>query len=185
MKIIVGLGNPGKEYEKTRHNAGFMVVDALAKDLDIAVTQKKFKALIGEGFHKGQKVILVKPQTYMNLSGDSVVAIMKYYDVFDEDLLVISDDMDLEIGMIRIRDKGSSGGQKGIKSIIERLETSEFSRLRVGIGKNPQIKVVDYVLGKMDADVAIDTAAQCTLDFIEGIDHLELMNRYNKKVPKI
>lgn len=184
MKIIVGLGNPGKEYEKTRHNAGFLAIDVLAKELDVKVTTSKFKALIGEGFHKGEKVILVKPQTYMNLSGDSVLAIMKYYDAYDEDLLVISDDLDLDVGMVRIRDKGSAGGQKGIKSIIDRLETQEFSRLRIGIGKNPLIKTVDYVLGKISGDEAIEKAAQCALDFIEGVDHLELMNRYNTKASK-
>lgn len=184
MKIIVGLGNPGKEYEKTRHNAGFLVIDQLAKELDIKVTTNKFKALIGEGFHKGEKVILVKPQTYMNLSGDSVLAIFKYYDAYDEDLLVISDDMDLSIGNIRIRDKGSAGGQKGIKSIIDRLETQVFSRLRVGIGRSSLIPTVKYVMGKIDDEVALDKAARCALDFIEGVDHLELMNRYNTKVKK-
>lgn len=184
MKIITGLGNPGKEYEKTRHNAGFLVIDEIAKELGINVSQKKFKALIGEGFHKGEKVILVKPQTYMNLSGDSVLAIMKYYDAYDEDLLVISDDMDLQVGMIRIRDKGSAGGQKGIKSIIDRLGTQVFSRLRIGIGKSSIIPTIDYVLGKIDPETAIEEGAKCALDFIDGVDHLELMNRYNKKAPK-
>ena len=184
MKIIVGLGNPGKEYEKTRHNVGFMVIDLIAKELDIKVSTQKFKALIGEGFFKGEKVILVKPQTYMNLSGDSVSAIMKYYDAYDEDLLIISDDLDLQIGMIRIRDKGSAGGQKGIKSIIDRLGTQEFSRLRVGIGKSTVIKTVDYVLGKIDPEVAVEKGAKCALDFIAGVDHLELMNRYNTKAVK-
>ena len=108
----------------------------------------------------------------------------KYYDAYDEDLLVISDDMDLQVGMIRIRDKGSAGGQKGIKSIIDRLGTQVFSRLRIGIGKSSIIPTIDYVLGKIDPETAIEEGAKCALDFIDGVDHLELMNRYNKKAPK-
>lgn len=181
MKIIVGLGNPGREYAKSRHNAGFLTLDLVAQELGIRVETNKFKALIGEGFHQGQKVILVKPQTYMNLSGESVIRVMDYYDLDLEDLLVISDDLDLSLGNVRFKEKGSSGGQNGINSIIKHLKTNEFNRLRVGIGKSDVIPVVDYVLGKMDDDTALLKAKNCTIDFIEGVSILELKNRYNTK----
>lgn len=181
MKLIVGLGNPGNEYRNTRHNAGFLALDLVAKELGINIETKKFKALIGEGFYKGEKVILVKPQTYMNLSGESVGLIMKYYDLYLEDLLVISDDLDLSLGMIRYKEKGSSGGQKGIASIIKHLGTSDFSRLRIGIGKSDVIPIVDYVLGKIDDETAILEASKCALDFIGGMPDLELKNLYNRK----
>ena len=181
MKVIVGLGNPGKEYANTRHNAGFLALDLVAKDLGVDVKTNKFKALIGEGFHRGEKVILVKPQTYMNLSGESLILIMKYYDVDLEDLLVISDDLDLSLGTNRIKEKGSSGGQRGIQNIIKHLGSNEFHRLRIGIGKSDVIPVVDYVLGKIDKDTNIEGAKACALDFIEGVPTLELKNRYNSK----
>lgn len=181
MKIIVGLGNPGKQYEKTRHNAGFITIDKVAKALGVSVTTKKFKALIAETFVRGEKVILVKPQTYMNLSGESVREIIDYYDAYPEDIIVISDDKDLDVGILRIRTKGSSGGQNGIKSIINHLGTQEFTRIKVGIGKNPLINTADYVMGKIDEETAIDRAAQAILDIIEGKEVLELMNIYNVK----
>lgn len=181
MKLIVGLGNPGREYKNTRHNAGFLTLDLLAKELGISVETKKFKSLIGEGFHKGEKIILVKPQTYMNVSGESVELIMDYFDIDLDDLLVISDDMDLSLGSIRIKEKGSSGGQRGIASIIKHLGTSNFSRLRIGIGKSDVIPVVDYVLGKIDDETAILEGSRCALDFIEGMSDLDLKNKYNRK----
>ncbi len=181
MKIIVGLGNPGKQYEKTRHNAGFITIDKVAKALGVSVTTKKFKALIAETFVRGEKVILVKPQTYMNLSGESVREIVDYYDAYPEDIIVISDDKDLDVGILRIRTKGSQGGQNGIKSIINHLGTQEFTRIKVGIGKNPLINTADYVMGKIDEETAIDRAAQAILDIIEGKEVLELMNIYNVK----
>lgn len=181
MKVIVGLGNPGKKYEKTRHNAGFQVIDALADKLSCTSFTDKFKAKICETFVGSEKVILVKPQTYMNLSGESVVAVMNYYDVFLEDLLVISDDKDLETGSLRIRLKGSSGGQNGIKSIIQHLGTQEFARLKVGIGSHPNMTAADYVMGKMDDDVAIQKARDAAYDFCSGKDMLSIMNVYNTK----
>lgn len=181
MKVIVGLGNPGKEYAKSRHNAGFLALDLVADELGIKVEAKKFKGLIGEGFHMGQKVILLKPLTYMNLSGESVIKVMDYYDVDIDDLLVISDDLDLSLGNIRIKEKGSSGGQNGINNIIKHLGTKEFHRLRIGIGKSDVIPVVDYVLGKMDDTTALSKAKDCCIDFIEGVPTLELKNRYNTK----
>lgn len=181
MKIIVGLGNPGSKYEKTRHNAGFIVIDHLAKRLDVTVKTLKFKALVGETFVMHQKVILVKPQTFMNLSGEAVGAVMDYYGANIEDLLVISDDKDLDVGALRIRQKGSSGGQNGIKNIIQHLGTQEFARVKVGIGSNARIATADYVMGQLDGDAAIASASDAAFDFINGNDVLELMNRYNGK----
>ena len=181
MKIIVGLGNPGKKYEKTRHNAGFIALDLVAQKLGVSITNNKFKALIAETFHRGEKVLLVKPQTFMNLSGESVRAIFDFYNVNEEDLLVISDDKDLDVGSIRVRAKGSSGGQNGIKNIIAHLGTQEFARVKIGIGSNPLIPTVDYVLGKIDEDTATHLACDAVIDFIDGLSMLELMNRYNSK----
>ena len=179
MKIIVGLGNPGKQYEKTRHNAGFLTLDLVAKNLGVDIATQKFKALIGETFVKGEKVLLVKPQTYMNLSGDSVRKICEYYDLFEEDIFVITDDLDLPVGTLRIREKGSSGGQKGIQSIIDNLGTNEFLRLKIGIGNNKQIETKDYVLGKMDSDTPLSKASQCVLDYLNGVSVLDLKNTYH------
>lgn len=179
MKVIIGLGNPGPKYENTRHNAGFMVLDKVADHYGVNVNTRKFKALIGETFVNFEKVLFVKPQTYMNLSGESVLEILNYYDLDEDDILVITDDLDLELGKIRLREKGSSGGQKGIQNIINRLNTQEFLRLKVGIGNNKMIETVDYVLGKVDKDTAIDKASKCVIDYLEGKDLLELMNTYN------
>ncbi|AMC94595.1 peptidyl-tRNA hydrolase [Erysipelothrix larvae] len=181
MKVIVGLGNPGKKYENTRHNAGFLVIDGVSEETSISVNSLKFNALIGQGFYKGQKIILVKPQTFMNLSGDAVIQILNYYDVDLEDLLVVSDDLDLPVGTLKVRRKGSSGGQRGIQSIIDRTGSNEFARIKVGIGKNPLIPTVDYVLGKMDDQTAIKPAIQCVMDYLNNDDLTQLMNTYNKK----
>ncbi|URQ77287.1 aminoacyl-tRNA hydrolase [Erysipelothrix rhusiopathiae] len=182
MKVIVGLGNPGKQYENTRHNAGFLVIDEVASKLGVSISTNKFKALIAETFVGTEKVVLVKPQTFMNLSGESVGEVMRYYDVDLEDLLVISDDMDITVGSLRLREKGSSGGQKGVKSIIDHLGSNEFLRLKVGIGKCTQIKTVDWVLGKIDEETAISLGAQCVSDFISGKRTDQLMNEYNIRV---
>lgn len=179
MKVIVGLGNPGNEYEKTRHNAGFLVLDEVSKALGISIKTKKFNALMGETFVRGEKVVFVKPQTYMNLSGDAVMRVMDYYGIEASDLLVVSDDLDLPVGRLRLREQGSSGGQKGIQDIINKLGTNHFLRLKVGIGNNKLMDTKDYVLGKMDKDTAIKEASQCVLDFLEGKTILELMNQYN------
>ncbi|AEF93001.1 Peptidyl-tRNA hydrolase [Desulfotomaculum nigrificans CO-1-SRB] len=149
MKLIVGLGNPGPEYAKTRHNIGFMVIDALARDLGIVVEKNQHKALTGQAYLGREKLILAKPQTYMNLSGQAVVALMNWYKLQPVDLLVIYDDMDLPPGRLRIRQSGSAGGQKGMKSIIELLGTQEFTRMKVGIGR-PEHGAIDHVLGKID-----------------------------------
>ncbi len=136
MKIIVGLGNPGMKYERTRHNAGFEAIDALAKNHGIKVKERKHKALIGQGLIGGEKVILVKPQTFMNNSGEAVIDILNFYKLdANKDLIIISDDVYLDVGVLRIRTKGSAGGHNGLKSIIAHTHTEGFARIRVGVGK--------------------------------------------------
>lgn len=179
MKIIVGLGNPGKKYEATRHNAGFLVIDQVASRLGVTIDTKKFKSLISETFVSGEKIVLVKPQTFMNLSGEALREVINYYRVDVSDILIISDDKDLEVGKLRIRTKGSSGGQNGIKNIIHHLGTDEFLRCKVGIGSNPLIPTVDYVMGKIDDSTAIKLTADSVIDFINGMSPIELMNKYN------
>lgn len=149
MFIIAGLGNPGRQYENTRHNAGFMAIDALADKYGISVDTKKHKALIGKGVISGQKVILAKPQTYMNLSGESIRELVDYYKVDEKtQLLIIYDDISLEVGALRIRKKGSAGGHNGIKSILAHLGHDVFSRIKIGVGEKPKgWDLADYVLG--------------------------------------
>ena len=187
MFLIAGLGNPGKEYENTRHNAGFMVLDALADKLGADISEKKHKALCGKAVIGGQKVILLKPQTYMNSSGESIRAAADYYKVDPEDILVVYDDISLAPGQLRIRAKGSAGGHNGIKSIIAHLGTQEFPRVRVGVGeKPPRMDLADYVLGHFtDEDwktmgERLETAGEIIKSFcLAGIDIT--MNQYNKK----
>lgn len=186
MKLIVGLGNPGREYEKTRHNAGFMVMEKIEKELGISIDQKKFKALVCKTNVKGEQVLFMKPQTYMNLSGEAVAEAMKFFRIDVKDLLVIYDDMDLPVGKVRLREKGSAGGQNGMKNIISHVHTQEFNRVRVGIGKDPRIPTVDYVLGKIRKEdlEAFDQALNLAKDaVIYAIDHsfADTMNRYNRK----
>lgn len=151
-KLIVGLGNPGREYVKTRHNVGFMCVDALADRWSLRFGRQRGRAEIAEGDVLGQHVILAKPRTFMNNSGDSVRALTKLYNLAASDLLVIADDLDLPFGRLRLRDSGSSGGQRGIQSIISQLGTNQFARLRVGIGRPPPgLDPVDFVLTSFNA----------------------------------
>lgn len=153
MKVIVGLGNPGKNYDMTRHNVGFMVIDKIAEAYDIRVDRLKFKALVGEGRIQGEKVLLMKPQTYMNLSGESVQELLSFYKVKKEDLIVIFDDISLKLGSTRIRLKGSAGGHNGIKSLIAHLGSDEFQRIKVGIGEKPDgWDLTDYVLSRFTKD---------------------------------
>ena len=181
MKIIVGLGNPGRKYEKTRHNVGFLVLDEVAKRMNKKIDQSKFKAEYAEFFYNQEKVILIKPQTFMNLSGESVIQFAQYFSVEPEDILVISDDINLARGILRVRMNGSSGGQKGIQDIINKLKTNQFPRLRVGIGSDVNIETVNYVLGKIDSDVAIEKAADFIIEYIEGKSPQSLMNVYNQR----
>lgn len=146
--LVVGLGNPGRKYEGTRHNAGFMAADALAQKLDIPVERVKFHALIGDGMCGGQRILLAKPQTYMNLSGQAVDEIMTFYKLPPERLLVMCDDISLEPGKLRIRRKGSHGGQNGMRNIIDMVETEQFCRIKLGVGKkpHPDYNLADWVL---------------------------------------
>lgn len=188
MYCIVGLGNPEKRYENTRHNIGFDVIDEIAEKYSIAVRERGFKALFGKGVVEGQRVILVKPQTYMNLSGESVREIADYYKInAEEELIVISDDISLEAGTIRIRKKGSAGGHNGLKNIILHLGTESFCRIRMGVGEKPkEWDLVDYVLGhfpkeereKMNESVAQAVKAVAVM-VTEGAD--AAMNLYNRK----
>lgn len=188
MYIIVGLGNPTKTYDGTRHNIGFAVVDQIAADLGISVDEKKHKAKFGKGRISGEKVILAKPQTYMNLSGESVRALMDYYKISTEELIIIYDDTSLHTGQIRIRKKGSAGGHNGIKSIISCLGTTEFPRIKVGIGSKPHgWDLADYVLSKFkeeEKDVikeAVISAGDAARAIIaDGIN--EAMNQYNVRI---
>lgn len=149
MYIIAGLGNPGREYEDTRHNVGFRVLEKLAKKENISVLEKRHKAIIGKGVISGRKCILAKPQTYMNLSGESVRELADYYKIdIEQELIVIYDDINLEPGQLRIREKGSAGGHNGIKNMIACLGSDVFARVRIGVGKKPeQMDLVDHVLG--------------------------------------
>lgn len=187
MYIIAGLGNPGKEYEKTRHNMGFMVLDALADKYNIDVTDKKHKGLIGKGIIEGEKVILVKPETFMNLSGDCLREVMEYYHETPDHVIVVYDDICLGVGKLRVRPKGSAGGHNGIKSIIANFKTEEFPRVRVGVGDKPaKMDLANHVLGRFSKEdqeilsdripVAVD-AVVCVLT--SGCD--VAMNKYNVK----
>ncbi len=154
--LIVGLGNPGRDYEKTRHNIGFRCVDAIAAAHGLSFARKQSKALVADGVIAEKRVLLAKPQTYMNLSGEAVRGLMDFYKIPLGNLLVISDDMDIPAGTLRIREKGGAGGQKGLKSIIEHLGTQEFARLRVGLGRPPgRMDPADYVLQDFDKSEAI------------------------------
>jgi len=147
MKWIAGLGNPGAAYQGTRHNIGFMVIDELARRWGISVTQNKCKALIGEGHVQGQKVALIKPMTYMNLSGESVRSFIDYFKADLADGIIVYDDMDTEVGKIRLRYQGSAGGHNGIKSLIQHLDTQTFNRVRMGVSRpQPGMNIADYVL---------------------------------------
>lgn len=186
MKCIVGLGNPGKQYEQTRHNVGFMVIDQLTHILNITLDQAKHKGIYGIGFYNGAKVLLLKPLTYMNLSGESIRAVMDFYQIDLEDLLVIYDDLDLPAGKIRLRQKGSAGGHNGIKSTITHLGTQEFNRIRIGIDRPPMgMKVPDYVLGRFPkeeqgsiAEAVKKSAEACEMWLQKPF--LQVMNEYNQ-----
>lgn len=150
---IVGLGNPGRQYEETKHNVGFHVIDKLAEKYDISVTKFKNRALVGDGTIKGRRVLLVKPQTFMNLSGESVREIVNFYKIPQERFVVIFDDTSLPCGSVRIREKGSHGGHNGIRNIIDQMGTDEFYRIKVGIGEKPNgWDLADYVLAKFNPD---------------------------------
>ena len=186
MLIIAGLGNPGKEYENTRHNAGFMVMDALAEKIGADISEKKHKALCGKGVIGGEKVILMKPQTYMNLSGEAVKAAADFYKIPPEKIIVIFDDISLDVGRLRIRRKGSDGGHNGIKSIISCIGSQNFPRVKIGCGKkpHPDYDLAAWVLSEYKKDEApelkkaLDNAC-CAVELILDGKTDEAMNKYN------
>ena len=194
MFIIAGLGNPDRQYEGTRHNVGFDVIDRLADKYNIAVDVKKHRALLGKGVIEGQKVILAKPQTYMNLSGESIRSLVDYYKIDGEhELLVIYDDINLGVGQLRIREKVSAGGHNGIKNIIAHLGTQVFPRIRVGVGEKPsRYDLADYVLGHFSRaekelmDEGYDHAVKAVGMILSGRigDAMSEYNRKKKEEPR-
>ena len=186
MRIIVGLGDPGREYENTKHNLGFITIDRLAEEHGINVTKAKHKALIGEGNISGQKVLLVKPQTFMNLSGEAVREVMDYYKEPVENLLVIYDDADIPAGTVRIRKKGGAGTHNGMRSVVSCLGDEDFPRVRIGIGSQDDNDLAAHVLGGFSSDeiqimreavLTAVSAIECML--ADGIDIA--MNEYNSR----
>lgn len=186
MYLIAGLGNPTPKYEKTRHNAGFDVIDLLAEKYHIPVTERKHKALSGSGIMEGQRVLLVKPQTFMNLSGESIISFLNFYKLdITTQLIVIYDDISLAPGKLRVRMKGSAGGHNGVKDIIARAGSQDFMRIRVGIGEKPQgWDLADYVTSRfsreerVQVEEAMELAAEAAALMVQG-KFEEAMNRYN------
>ena len=187
MYLIAGLGNPSKTYEGTRHNVGFSMIDALADAFQIDVTTKKHKAIVGRGVIEGMKVILAKPQTYMNLSGESIREIVDFYKIDPENMIIIYDDISLDVGRLRIRKKGSAGGHNGIKNIIAHLGTDVFPRIKVGVGEKPQgWDLADYVLSKYSKEEqqALREASDNVIGAVKlmVMDNIDAaMNQYNAK----
>ena len=183
MFLIVGLGNPGKEYEGTRHNIGFEAVDYIADKYNIELNRIKFKGIFGEGMINGKKVILLKPTTYMNLSGESIREVVNFYKISNEEIIVIYDDISLEVGRLRIREKGSHGGHNGIKSIIANLSTDVFPRVKIGVG-GPKGDLVSHVLGKF-SNSEIEILRESIMATSEAVttilskDTKEAMNKFN------
>jgi peptidyl-tRNA hydrolase len=183
MYLIVGLGNPGSQYEETRHNVGFDVIDLMGKKNNININRLKFKGMYGEGNIKGEKVILLKPQTYMNLSGESVREISNFYKIENNKIIIIYDDISLDIGRMRLRNKGSAGGHNGIKNIILNLSSDEFPRIKVGVGQ-PNKDLVNHVLGRFNIDERekiekVFEAAGLAAETIIEKSIEEAMNKFN------
>jgi PTH1 family peptidyl-tRNA hydrolase len=184
MKLIVGLGNPGKEYEHTRHNVGFDIIDLLCKKYNIEANRKKFKGLYGEGIIEGERALILKPTTYMNLSGESIKEVLTFYKVPNENIIVIYDDISLEVGRLRVRDKGSAGGHNGIKSIISHLGSDVFPRIKIGVGQPSKDNLVSHVLGKFSKDESqkLNETFNAAVEAIEVIIQngtSEAMNKFN------
>ncbi|MDY4078220.1 MAG: aminoacyl-tRNA hydrolase [Clostridium sp.] len=183
MFLIVGLGNPGREYENTRHNIGFAAMDVIAEKYNIDINRTKFKGEYGEGFINGNKVILLKPYTFMNLSGESVREAIDFYKLTEEQVLIIYDDISLELGRLRIREKGSAGGHNGIKSIINHMGTDVFTRIKIGVGA-PKGDLVNHVLGRFSKDEVnvlkqtLDAVTEATADIIDN-GAKDAMNKFN------
>ena len=186
MKIIVGLGNPTKEYAGTRHNVGFSVIYNISDAYNIPVETKKHKALIGKGIIEGEKVILAMPQTYMNLSGESIRELAEWYKIDSENIIIMYDDISLPVGKLRIREKGSAGGHNGIKNIIYQLKTDVFPRIKIGMGmpQNPEYDIKDYVLGhfsKEETEILIKTVVRAVgaVEEIISSGAKSAMNKFN------
>ena len=183
MILIAGLGNPGTEYDNTRHNVGFKVIDNISKEYNIEINRQKFKGICGEGFIANQKVMLLKPSTYMNLSGESIREAADFYKLSSEEIIVVYDDISLDIGRLRLREKGSAGGHNGIKSIIANLGTDVFPRIKVGVGQ-PNVDLVKYVLGKFTKqelevlNQSVDAATNAVEEIIKS-DINQAMNKFN------
>lgn len=184
MKLIVGLGNIGKEYEKTRHNIGFMVIDKLIERLNVKLDQNKFKTNFVKTKIAQEDVIIAKPLTYMNLSGEAVLQIASFFRIDNEDILIIHDDLDLPLGRIRLRDNGKGGNHNGMKNIVLHLNDSKIPRIRIGIGKDPLIPQKNFVLGRFNneemsiLDKTIDVCVDAIYDFTK-LTFSNLMNKYN------
>ena len=186
MKLIVGLGNPGKEYENTRHNVGFNIVDLYLEKNKLKLDKEKFKGKYTKTTINGEDVIFLEPQTFMNNSGESVKAIMDFYKIDIKDILIIQDDLDMDIGRIKLRNKSSSGGHNGIKNIELNLGTNDFKRLKVGISNNKNMETIDYVLGKFtkeEKDILKETYIECVqiIDDYLTMNFDLLMGKHNKR----
>ena len=182
MKLIVGLGNPGLEYNNTRHNVGFMAIDKLSEYLSIEINKNKFDGLYGEGIINNEKIILLKPQKYMNLSGEVIKKYIDFYKIDIQDLLIINDDLDLPVGKIKIKYKGSCGGHNGLRNIEQNLNTSEYKRIKIGISNNKLFDTKDYVLGKFNKE-DLDIIHQ-TIDIIPQIFDDYIKNSFDKVMSK-
>lgn len=184
MKLIVGLGNPGKEYENTRHNTGFMAIDEYAKINNIDFNKNKFDGLYADMLINNEKIILLKPQKYMNLSGEVIYKYMDYFKINKEDILIIYDDMDLDVGTFKIRYKGGSAGHNGLKNIESNISSNEYKRIKIGISKNKNIDTVNYVLGKFTQEEkeklneVLNSIPNILDDYLK-LDFDKLMNKYN------
>lgn len=187
MKLIVGLGNPGSQYDKTRHNIGFMSIDYLVDYLNIDLKlEKKFNSLFYKGKYKDTDFIVIKPLTYMNLSGESVIKVANYYNVDINDIIVVVDDINLEVGKLRLRVKGSSGGHNGLKNIEKHLNSNEYKRIRIGVGSNNKyLNLSDYVLAKFNKEEldilekSINDSKDALLLFLENKNFLDIMTKFN------
>lgn len=186
MKLIVGLGNPGKQYENTRHNAGFRFIDEYAKSKNLTFNKEKFQGLYTEFMHNQEKIILLKPQKYMNLSGEVVKDYINFFKIDLTDVLIIYDDLDTKPGTIKLRYKGSSGGHNGLKNIENHLKTKEYKRLKIGIGNEKNEDKIDYVIGKVPTKQleiinSVNTKAPQLIDDFLNMNFDNVMNKYNPK----
>ena len=186
MKLIVGLGNPGKEYENTRHNIGFMTIDKFASKLGVSINKDKFNGLYCDTNIGGEKVILLKPQSYINLSGEVIRKYVDFFKINLEDILIIHDDLDLAVGTYKVKQQGSSGGHNGLKNIELHLGTQEYKRIKIGISNNKLMDTKDYVLGKLSKEETeeIEKVKDIVLNILDDyfkLDFNSLMNKYNHK----